>query len=320
MITRLIELCLPGWAGNRLLRFDLSRRTGEATGRAYAGQVAVLLLLLLVAAIVYSAVSGAAANAPNASNHIWQSLYFPALSLQLITLIAALSLGAASIDTERSRNTWDNLRATELGAGMALRARWLGILVRLRAPITAILLVRLILALGTLIEVAAFGGNYLKMLGASALPPLADWQLGLFLIALNLTLNILLPPIMIASAAALGIFVSAIVTERLFSAVLLLLLIVFQVAFIAVSGLVLAQVVFAETTMTEGAAFFLLLGFSAYGDWGLYLAQLGNLGELWQRVPGGAFTSLALALVVLCHVALLDGMMVLADRVVERRG
>ena len=86
-------------------------------------------------------------------------MYFPALALQAITFVLALALGAAAVDAERSRKTWDKLRATEAGAGLALRARWLGILYRLRAPIALILLLRLLLALAALIELTAFGGH-----------------------------------------------------------------------------------------------------------------------------------------------------------------
>ena len=32
----------------------------------------------------------------------------------------------------------------------------------------------------------------------------------------------------------------------------------------------------------------LFFGYIAFGDWGLLLAQLGSLGEIWHRVPYGA--------------------------------
>ena len=167
---------------------------------------------------------------------------FPTLCLQLITLIVALSLGAASVDAERSRKTWDNLRVTEGGAGMALRARWIGILYRLRVPIAAILLVRLVFSLGTLIDLTAFGGLYAEMLSANASPPLADWRLGLLLIAMTLTANIVLPLVMIASAAALGILLSVAVKERIYGAVMQLLLVVMQVVFVIAAAAGISQI------------------------------------------------------------------------------
>ena len=114
-------------------------------------------------------------------------------------MIMALTLGASAVGGERSRKTWDNLRVTEFGAGLALRARWAGILYRLRAPITLILLVRFLLIAGILYDLTAFGGLYPKILGAQAKPPLPEWRLDLLLIAFAVTVNILLPILQVAA-------------------------------------------------------------------------------------------------------------------------
>lgn len=63
----------------------------------------------------------------------------------------------------------------------------------------------------------------------------------------------------------------------------------------------------------------LVLGYSSYGDWGLLLMHLGSLGEIWQRVPYGAFIAIALAIILLAQATIADRMMWLAERLVESR-
>ncbi len=321
-MRKLVTWLLPEWAqpGNPLLQYELSKSRGNGTRRGFALQLVALVLLLAAAAFIYASATEALGDSRNVSGLFWQSLYFPTLFLQLITLIVALSLGAASVDSERSRKTWDNLRVTEGGAGMALRARWIGILYRLRAPIAAILIVRLVFSLGTLIDLTAFGGLYAEMLSANATPPLADWRIGLLLIALTLTVNVLLPLLMIASSAALGILLSVAVKERIYGAVTQVLLAVLQVVFVIAAAAGISQILQDSLILSDHAQFLLVLTYCTYGDWGMLLAQLGSLGEIWQRIPSGTLISLGLPVVLLVQAFIADGMIALAERLSESRG
>ena len=274
-----------------------------------------------LAAALYAAAFGAS-DAGNFSARLWQSLYFPALALQAGALMLALALGAASVDAERNRKTWDKLRATEAGAGLALRARWLGILYRLRAPIAAILLLRLLLALAALVELSAFGGHYVQMLsaGAGAAPAIGDWRLGLLLIALGVALSLAQPLAIIAAAAALGLFLSVTVAERLYSALLQIALAAIYVALLLASAAGAAEILQGRLILSDAAQFAVILLYSSYGDWGLLLAQLGSLGQVWARVPAGAYISVGMAALLLIQTLLADGLMALAERIAERRG
>lgn len=322
MISRLRNL-LPASArlhlGNPLLQYELAKAQGGAAGGNFALQLTALMLLLGVSAALYAAVFGLG-NTGNLTGLLWQSLYFPALTLQTITFIIALALGAASVDAERSRKTWDKLRATEAGASLALRARWLGILYRLRAPIAVILLLRLLLALGILLELTAFGGHYAQMLSAEATPPLSDWRIGLLLIALSITLSLAQPLAMIASAAALGLFLSVTVVERVYGAVLQIALVALVAAIVTGASAGAADILQSRLIMSDAAQYLLVLAYSSYGDWGLLLAQLGSLGQVWGRVPAGVFISLGMAALLLLQALLADGLMSLAEGISERRG
>ena len=60
--------------------------------------------------------------------------------------------------------------------------------------------------------------------------------------------------------------------------------------------------------------------YSSFADWGLLLAQLGSLGEIWHRLQFGANIGVALALTIFLLGILADALMGLAERLAESRG
>ncbi len=319
MMTRLINWLLPQWAMNPLLEYKWLHPRVDDSRRGFVMQMLALALSLAGAALIYASMTGLAGDSQSVTRLVWQSLYFPTLALQGLTSIGALLLGAAVFDAQSQGNTWDNLRVTEIGAGLALRARWMSILYRLRASIIAILLLRLILALGILSDLTAFSGNYVKMLSADALISTADLPISLLQIALSLTASVLLPLPMIASFAALGILLGVAVKDRLFAAMVQILLVVSLVVFVSSASYAVAQLLRDNIALPDMAEFLLFLSYSSYGDWGLSLLQLGNLGAVWQRVPFGILSGLGLAGLLLAQALIADGMMWLAERLAERQ-
>ncbi len=316
----MLRWLLPEWArpDHPLVQYELSHLGRATTRRAFFLQVGALLLLLAGAAAFF-ADADLPLTGSNVSAVIWQSLYFPTLALQLISFILAFTLGAGSVDGERSRKTWDNLRVTEGGAGQALRARWVGILYRLRAPIAAIALVRLVFALGALAEMTAFGGLYVEMLGAQAQPPLPDPRLGLLYIALNMTVSLLQPLVAIALAAVAGILLTVSIRERIYALLIQMIIVAAQLVFVAAAVLAIGSILRGDAEISTEAEYLLFLAYAGLGDWALLLAQLGSLGEIWRRLPHGANISIALTgLLFLLGVAA-DAMMRLAERLAEIR-
>ncbi len=322
MIARLLRWLLPEWArpDHPLIQYELSHhRTGHSR-RAFFFQLAALLLLLAGAAVAYAVATGLPLAGSNVSAVVWQSLYFPTLALQLISFILALSLGAGSVEGERSRKTWDNLRVTEAGAGQALRARWLGILYKLRAPIAAIALVRLLFLVGALAEMTAFGGLYVEMLGAQARPPLPDPRLGLLHITLTMTVSLLQPLVAIALAAVTGILLTVSIRERIYTVLIQLIIVAVKLVFVAAAALAIASIFRGDAEVSTDVEYLLLLAYTGFGDWALMLAQLGSLGEIWQRLPHGSNISFALAALLFLFGIGADAMMRLAESLAEIRG
>ncbi|MCY3833836.1 MAG: hypothetical protein OXG85_12535 [Chloroflexi bacterium] len=317
-MRKLSNWLLPPWAQpeHQLLQYELAHfRAGSR--RRLLVQLALLSLLLGGSAIVYGSVNASPADSANLTSLIWRSLYFPILILQLLTLSLALLFGAAVVGEERSRKTWDNLRATEFGAGAVLRARWASILYRLRAPIMLILLARCVFIAGLLYDLTAFGGYYPEMLGAQATPPLPIWRLDLLLIALSVTVALLLPLTAIAFVSAFGILLSVAVRERIYALIIQLIAVAALVLFAGAGAFAIAQMIQSDAADWHLALMFSYIGL---GDWGLLLAHLGSLGEIWQRLPYGWTISAGLMLLALAQGLAADGLMWLAARLSERRG
>ncbi len=310
----------PSWARSRhpLLQYQLSQFRAGGRRRFFL-QLALLAVLLGGGSALYAATLLQPESGANLSRIAWQCLYFPTLVLQLLTAIMALALGAATVGGERSRKTWDKLRVTELGAGLALRTRWVGILHRLRAPICLILLVRFLLVAALFYDLTAFGHLYPQILGAAARPPLPEWRLDLLLIALAVTVAILLPGLQIAAGAAFGILLSVALRTRIYTTVVLMLAIAAQLAAAGAGALLLAELIRGGLIMPSGWLYALAVFGSAFGDWGLHLAQLSRLGEIWQRVSYGSTISLALMILLAALGLAADGMLALAARLAERR-
>ena len=318
-MTDIRKRLLPQWARNPLLDFEWFHPHGGASRRKFVLQLLMLGVLLVSAAQIYASAIGSFGAAENVTHIVWRSLYFPTLALQTLTAIVALLLGAAALDSQRQANIWDNLLVTESGAGLALRARWLSILFRLRAPIAAILLVRLVLALGMLLELTAFGGSYLQVLNSAAATSVADWRILLPLIALSLAACFALPLTMIASYALFGILIGLVIRDRLFAVVLQILLVATLVVFVSATSLAVSQILQDELMLAGAASFWLFLSVCGFGDWGLALMQLGSLGAIWQHVPFGAGIGFGMAGLVLVQAYFADGLMWLARRAAERQ-
>lgn len=315
-MPELWKTLLPDWARpeDPVLQYELARRRLIGSRRKSALQFFLLALLLAGGGYLYARGD---AGGENLVDLLWRCLYFPSLMLQAAALLAALAFGIGSVEADRSRQTWDSLRVTELGVEMTLRARWMGILYRLRTPISALLLVRLIMVAGMTVNMTAFGGGYLRVLSSSA-GAAPDLWITLLLVILLMTAHILLPLATLGVAGALGILISVTIKQRLFA-------LIFQFVLSAVAVLAVAAGLFAVTsalqsrlTAPDGLLFLLFLAYSGFADGGMLLANLGSLGAVWGLLPQGAYLSIGLLLILALEAFLIDGCLGLAIRLSER--
>ena len=318
MTRKLAMRLLPEWArpDHPILQYELAQLRGGASLPLRILQSLCLALILGGAGILIAGSWGVDSPAQSPLALIWRALYVPCLLLQAVTALLALGLGMGAVESERRRRTWDHLRLTELGAGLTLHARWITIIYRLRMPILAILLARGALLLGMVWELAALSGTYARWISADASPQLADWRIGLLLIALTMAALAALPLVIIAFFAALGMLISVLASDRTLALGLAALPGFAQVALASAALWTLISGVFID----GGGEWALLLAFSAYGDWGLQLSHLGSLAQIWKGVPGGALIGLGMAAALSLQLWLNDRMMQLAARLAQSRG
>lgn len=313
---------LPDWAkrGNPLLRYELSRFDPELNRKERIFRVVtwVLLLAFLILAGYLYATNGL--RSPFTKPYtfdIWRMLFFPVLIVQLIARVTGLSLGMNSVRNERRRQTWDNLRATERGAEIGLRSRWVSVLYRLRRLIFAVMSGRLILIGAILYELTSMQGGYLDILIAKSEPSIS-LELGVILLSSFMTALIVMPITAIGVDIALGLFISTVIKNRAFAGLAQVLVLTFRV----VSTVALFWLTWGfmnDSISLNGTQALGAIGaFSVLGDWGLLLSQLSQTGQLWASVPNSIFLGFGLLLMSLLQVAIASGLLSLSVYFAER--
>lgn len=320
-MLKFLSAQLPEWArpDHPILHYELAHLKHIESRQARFFQVLMIAFFLGLGGYLYATTIYVSPTQGNLTDLAWRILYFPTLLVQIVTSILALSYGINSVGKQRINRTWDNLRATEVGAELTLRTRWVAILYRLRAPIIAILLARLLLLIGVLYDITAFGGLYPEMLTKNLTPMVGDAKLGLVVLACIMTASMLLPITMIGASASIGILISVGIKNRVYSAALQIIFTVGQLILtigilITISQFLLGQLELADSTLLA-----LFIGYSSFGDWGLLFLQLGSVGEIWAIVPYGIFIGVGLLVLMLIQSAMTDGILSLAVKLSESR-
>lgn len=310
---------LPAWAqpNHPILQYELAHQRAAGSRRKSMLQLFLLALLLGGGGYLYASATTINGRAENLADFLWRCLYYPSILIQTATVLAALAYGIGSIEADRSRQTWDKLRVTELGAGIALRTRWMAMLYRLRGPILALLLARLVLQLGMIANMTAFGGGYLRVLSSSTLGAAPSLWITLPLVILLMTAQMLLPLVTVGAAGAFGILISVAIKQRLFAITVQLVLSVLIVAAVAGGLFAVTSALGGRLLTSDGLRFFLFLGYGGFADGGMLFANLGSLGAVWKLLPQGAFISIGLLLILALETIAIDRCLSLAIHLSE---
>lgn len=323
MLRRLVG-DLPEWAqaNHPLLRYELQRR-GPRNPSARVAQVMswAVLWVALVAGGYLIATNGLTETAgAYPTTALWKTLFFPLIGLQLLLRAAAVSLGVNTIGDERRRQTWDPMRVTEQGAALALRTRWAAILLyHLRGLLSLVYITRLLLLGALLFELVTLRGDFLGRLMASSAPSV-PFLLGVILLALMLTAIFLLPLTATGVDVAVGLWIATTYRQRAYATIVQ---IIYISARVVIFGFLLwgaLQFLNGAITLCPVANWSLLMAWSALGDWGVTLLQLGQTGQLiWSQVPFSNFYGVILLGVLAVQVGIASGILSLAIRNAERR-
>ncbi len=311
---------MPDWAqrANPLLRYELVRREGTSSAAGRIAMWVIFLATLIVAGYIHATDGMQRGLQLPYTLDIWRVIVFPLFFVQLIMRVAGLSMGVGAVTDERQRQTWDNLRATENGAAISLRTRWVSVFYRLKGLAFTILAARLILIAAILYELTSMQGAYLDLLSARALP-MVSAEVGIIILSAFMTAFIMLPFTATGVDIALGLLISTTIRNRAIAALLQVILVVFRVGVGGVCFWLSWQLV-NDNLMLEGVPALSLLGAGAiFGDWGIILSQLSTTGQLWSEIPFSIFLGLILLFVAIVQVAVTSGILQLAVRAAEVR-
>lgn len=311
----------PDWAkpNHPIVRYELQRAAENLNARQRLtrafGLACLIALAIVFALLVVSAglTQPAGANIPDM---LWRVLFAPVFAIQLGALVLSFVLASSLVDEERQRQTWDPLRATEQGAALALRARWLGVMFRLRLLLGLLLTARLIFAAGLLWQLTAHRGAYLDALLAAVIPQ-TNLVIGIILLAAALTAAFLLPLIHIGMAAALGLIAAAWIRARGLSGAAQA---IFAIAVLILAGallLLMSGFMSGAVPMDRASSWLLYLLYTIWGDWGLLSLHLAESGQIWALIPYSILGGVAALAIALLQAATIDRLLRAAGRRAE---
>jgi hypothetical protein len=315
---------LPSWArdDHPVTRYELGKTRAVPRQALIARVVGLALLGALLFAGGYAIATDFFQNPPgqNLTEGVMAVLYWPLLVIQVIMQIAALALTVNVVSEQKRRQAWDNLRATAGGVGLTLRVRWLAVYYRLRGLLALVLVIRLLLIFGILYDLTAFQGRYIDLLVNGITPEISPLVAAL-LLAFLMTASLLIPLTSLGLSAAVGLLFSVLVQPRTYNTLTLIVGIVLRTA-------LAAALVFGATRFIQGqmpgfpdpAAWLLMGGFAAFGDWGLAFLNLSFYSDVWTVIPYGVFLGVALLAFSILQSAAAEWILALTIRIAERSG
>ncbi|NWF67503.1 MAG: hypothetical protein HXY40_00315 [Chloroflexi bacterium] len=322
-------LNLPEWArpDNPVLRYVLGSQP-PITRRARM----VRFFLLTLAGIVliffgYMLATNMFQVPPgqHATDTLLNILFWPTIIIQVIVSIGALGLTASAISEEQRRQTWDSLRSTRSGITLALRARWIAVFYRMRGLLALLMLVRVILIVGILVDLTAFRGGYLDRI-INNITPDVDSVVGVVLLSFWMSAALLLPIVALGFDAALGLLISTFAQGRGASVITQVVLALLRLAVVGALLLLMAQFLQngltapAGTPLTQPLDWLLTAAYAVFGDWGLYFLEMENNGTMWATVPYGILIGVVMLAACFVLALLTDLLIAWAVRRAERVG
>lgn len=322
MLQRL-GMQLPDWASSKHphVRYELGQaeRTSRRIKYTRAAGFSLLVVLLFVGGYVIG--TNFLQNVPGQSltESMMAILFWPTFVLQIILQFAAMILTVNTVSEQKRRLTWDNLRATEGGMGVALRAKWASVYYRLRLLLGLVMAIRVILVLGILYDLTGFQGRYIDLLINNITPEVSP-VVGALLLAFLMTAALLLPLTGMGMQAAIGLLIAVNVQQRIYN--VMLQIIVIAVRLLIIIGLTIATTQFINNQITLGdaPAWLVAGGYAAIGDWGLRFLHVGFYSEIWATIPYTIFYGVALLVFALGQSLVTEWILALSIRRAERIG
>lgn len=322
MLQRL-GLELPDWASSKHphVRYELGQAEQTTRRVRYTRAVGFSTLIVLLFVGGYVIGTNFLQNIPgqNLTESMMAILFWPTFVLQLILQFAAMILTANTVSEQKRRLTWDNLRATEGGISVALRAKWASVYYRLRLLLGLIMGIRIILILGILYDLTGFQGRYIDLIINNITPEVSPIAAAL-LLAFLMTADLLLPLTSMGMQAAIGLLIAVNAQQRIYNVMMQIILIALRLLIVVGITLATTQFINNQIVLEDVPAWLLAGGYAAFGDWGLRFLHVDFYSEIWATIPYTIFYGVALLLFALGQSLITEWILALSIRQAERIG
>jgi hypothetical protein len=181
------------------------------------------------------------------------------------------------------------------------------------------LAIRIALIVGILIDLTAFQGRYIDLL-VNGITPEVPPLVAALLLAFLMTASLLLPLTSLGLGAAIGLYMSVTVQQRIYSVMAQIIAVVLLIGMVVALTIGATQFTRGDLTLPDGAAWALMAGFGALADWGLSYLHLGFYSEIWATIPYAVFFGVGLLIFAVAQSALAEWILALAIRRAERSG
>jgi ElaB/YqjD/DUF883 family membrane-anchored ribosome-binding protein len=135
-----------------------------------------------------------------------------------------------------------------------------------------------------------------------------------------MTASLLLPLTGVGLDAAVGLLISALVQQRVYSVLVQIILIILRLLLLSALLLAVTQFTLGALPLDSAPAWLLMGGFAVGGDWGLSFLHLGFFSEIWAIIPFGILLGAALLGFALLQSALSEWLLAFAIRRAEQIG
>jgi hypothetical protein len=286
-------------------------------------------------------------------DRVYLILFWPLVLIQIGMRLGAFAATTGTITQESSRGTWETLKLTTDGAGLALRTRWFSVFYQLRYLLFLVVALRVFFVIVALADFVTFNGQYINLALTGSVPlgsdpaastialSLNNTLFGIVCIALQFVAALIAPFTVLAFDAALGTLLGVMVRGRwmgILSQILILLLrlVISGVALMVGAWALNFSLFFSSPgviSSTSGATIIAssslrdaFVGFPGIfvglveGDLGLTLLFMSNASQRIYTINYGILIGIAALLYFLLQALLAKLMLGLAVRLANRAG
>ncbi|MBN1679818.1 MAG: hypothetical protein JW966_05970 [Anaerolineae bacterium] len=315
-VQQVITGQVPDWArpDNPVLRYTLQRYDRRITWvMRWSGRLVGMAAFGMLLAISYARYE---AGSPlgvsrDIGSAVFAILYFPLLALQYVAVLTALVWTSNTVILEQRRAGWELVKVTSRGAAMSTRSWWVALFYRMRWMLAAIVLARVFFAGWMLVDLTRYQGRYLDLY-ITGITPAVSVEAAIVLLAMYVTAALLLPVVLVGLNAALGLFLSSFVNNRLLAPLLRVMIVLFETGVFGTALLINDLDVRLSWYTADARSFgdhvFAVLA----GDFGLELMDLETLFRTWADTEYGVLLGAAALAAVIGMIVLTNALIMAA--------